>query len=120
MNGRAAGAVIGCAAALIVSSVACSDDGGPRLAAVTPASGRRGAEVAISGSRLCGSPADCTTAAGEVSLGENPPMVRAVVVEYSDTEAVIAVPAAAPSGRTVLIATVNERSSNALDFEVLP
>jgi hypothetical protein len=114
--GPAAGAVLGCAAAL----AACADDGGPRLAAAMPAAAARDARVTITGSRLCGASADCATAGGEISLGRNPPMVRAIVVDYSDTAAVIAVPLAAPIGKTVVIATVNERSSNALDFEVLP
>lgn len=98
----------------------CADDGGPRLTAVTPAAARRGAMVMVSGERLCGAAGDCATAAGEVALGRNPPMLRAVVVEYGDTAARIVVPSLAPIGRTVVIAVVNERSSNALDFEVLP
>jgi hypothetical protein len=110
------------AAALAVASTlaACADDAGPRLAAVEPAAARHDAMVVLSGSRLCGPGGDCATAAGEVAFGRNLPMVRAVVVDYSDTEARIVVPALAPIGRTVVIAIVDERSSNALDFEVLP
>ncbi|HEX7843683.1 MAG TPA: hypothetical protein VF469_39690 [Kofleriaceae bacterium] len=99
---------------------ACAGDGGPRLAAVTPAAASRNATVMVTGSRLCGARADCASAAGEVDLGLEPPMVRAIVVGYSDTAAQIVVPAAAPVGATSLTVTVNERSSNALDFEVLP
>jgi hypothetical protein len=47
-------------------------------------------------------------------------MVRTVVVSYDDTAARIVIPLAAPVGPTALIATVDERSSNALAFEVLP
>jgi hypothetical protein len=100
--------------------VGCSDDAGPRLESATPAAAAREAIVVLAGQRLCGPGGDCTTAAGEIQLGINPPIVRAIVVSYSDTSAQIAIPPAAPVGATVLIATVNERSSNALDFEVLP
>lgn len=113
---RAVGAAIWSLAAL----AACTDDGGPRLVAVTPPAARRNATVTVTGSRLCGARADCTTAAGEVALGLDPPMVRAVVVDYSDTTARIVIPQVAPLGGTALIVTVDERSSNALAFEVLP
>ena len=108
--------------ALAVASAlaACADDAGPRLATVEPVAARRDAMVVLSGSRLCGPGGDCATAAGEVAFGRNLPMVRAVVVDYSDTETRIVVPALAPVSKTVVIAIVDERSSNALDFEVLP
>jgi hypothetical protein len=102
------------------SVVACSDDAGPRLDAVTPAAAARDATVEITGRRLCGSGAACATAAGEVQIGIDPPTVRAVVVSYSDTSAQIVIPSVTPIGDTVLVVTVNERSSNALEFEVLP
>jgi hypothetical protein len=108
------------ATAALAALAACADDGGPRLAAVTPAAARRDAMVMVTGSRLCGARGDCVVAAGEVALGRNPPMLRAVVVDYSDTAARIVVPSLAPIGKTVVIAIVDERSSNALDFEVLP
>jgi hypothetical protein len=98
----------------------CSDDAGPRLESATPPAASREGIVVLAGHRLCGADGDCATAAGEIQLGINPPTVRAIVVSYSDTIAQIAIPPAAPVGATVLIATVNERSSNALDFEVLP
>jgi hypothetical protein len=98
----------------------CGDDGGPRLDTVMPAAAPREAHVTIAGHRLCGIRGDCAQAAGEVQLGLEPPMVRANVVSYSDTIAEIAIPSIAPVGRTVLIVTVDERSSNALAFEVLP
>ena len=104
----------------LVTLVACADDGGPRLDAATPSSARRNEMVTITGRRLCGTSGDCATAAGEIQLGLEPPMVRAVVVSYSDTATAIVVPASAPIGATSLIVTVGERSSNALAFEVLP
>ena len=108
------------ALAMASALASCADDAGPRLAAVMPAAARHDAMVVLSGSRLCGPAGDCATAAGEVALGRNLPMVRAVVVDYSDTEARIVVPTLAPIGKTVVIAIVDERASNALDFEVLP
>ena len=107
-------------AVMIPALAACTGDAGPRLTAAMPAAARRDAMVVLSGARLCGPQGDCATAAGEVAIGRDPPMVRAVVVEYTDTEARLVVPNLAPVGKTVVIAIVNERSSNALDFEVLP
>jgi len=104
----------------LAAMTACTDDGGPRLEAATPASARRNATITLTGRRLCGTSGDCATAAGEIQLGLESPMVRAVVLSYSDTAAQIVVPEAAPIGVTSLIATVDERTSNALAFEVLP
>ena len=98
----------------------CSDDEGPRLESATPTAAARAGVVAIAGHRLCGPRGDCAKAGGEIQLGIDPPTVRANIVSYSDTSAQIAIPPATPVGPTVLIAIVNERSSNALDFEVLP
>jgi len=104
----------------LAALAACADDGGPRLDAVTPAAANHNAMVTVTGSRLCGARADCARAAGEIELGLDPPMVRALVIGYSATAAQIVIPAAAPVGATTLTVTVDERSSNALDFEVLP
>src|SRR5690349_20730673 len=98
----------------------CADDGGPRLDAVAPAAAPRGTRVELTGRRLCGLQGDCATAGGEVQLGLDPPTVRAIVVSYTDTRAEISIPPVAPVGKTVVVAIVDERSSNALDFEVLP
>ena len=98
----------------------CSDDEGPRLETATPAAAGRNGVVSIAGHRLCGPQGDCAKVGGEIQLGIDPPTVRANIVSYSDTSATIAIPPATPVGPTVLIAIVNERSSNALDFEVLP
>jgi hypothetical protein len=98
----------------------CTDDEGPRLDSATPAAAARNGVVAIEGHRLCGPQGDCANAGGEIQLGIDPPTVRANIVSYSDTSAQIAIPPATPVGSTVLIAIVNERSSNALHFEVLP
>jgi hypothetical protein len=98
----------------------CSDDKGPRLDSASPTAAARNGVVVIAGRRLCGPQGDCAQAGGEIQLGIDPPTVRASIVSYSDTSAQISIPPAAPVGATVLIAVVNERSSNALDFEVLP
>lgn len=98
----------------------CSDDGGPRLDSVLPMAARRNATVTIAGHRLCGATGACAGAAGEVQLGLDLPTVRGIIVSYSDTQAQVVIPSVAPIGATVLVVTVNERSSNALDFEVLP
>jgi hypothetical protein len=109
-----------CALVGLAALAGCADNSGPRLLTVTPATAGHNARVTVTGSRLCGAPADCTSAAGAFDLGLEPPMVRATVVGYSDTAAQIVIPAAAPVGATALTVTVNERSSNALAFEVLP
>jgi hypothetical protein len=118
--GAGAAGAVGAVLGGLVALGGCADDGGPRLAAVTPAAARRGATVTLTGSRLCGIHADCAGAAGAVELGLDPPMVRAIVIGYDDTAAQILIPDAAPVGPTAVIVTVAERSSNALDFEVLP
>jgi hypothetical protein len=87
---------------------------------VSPPAAARNATVTLTGHRLCGARGACATAAGEIQLGIDPPMVRAIVVSYSDTAAQIVIPPVAPVGGSALIVTVDERSSNALDFQVLP
>lgn len=104
----------------LTALVACADDGGPRLMAATPAAAARNATVMLTGQRLCGSSGDCAMAGGEVQIGLELPMVRALVLSYSDTAAQIVIPLVTPVGKTALIVTVDDRSSNALDFEVLP
>ena len=103
----------------LVALGACAGDSGPHLRSATPPAAPRNATVVLAGERLCGGGA-CATAAGEVQIGLEPPAVRAIVVAYSDTAAQIVNPPVTPLGKTALVVTVNERSSNALDFEVLP
>jgi len=106
--------------AALAGSGCATDDGGPRLASVTPSAAGHGAMVILAGSRLCGVTGDCDTAAGKVELGLDPPSVQAVILEYADDRATISIPDVTPTGRTELVVVVNERSSNALAFEVLP
>lgn len=104
----------------LLAVAGCADDGGPRLEAVTPAAAPRETIVLLTGRRLCGLHGDCARAAGEIQLGWESPIVRARVVSYADTVTEIAIPSLAQVGPSVLIVTVDERSSNALAFEVLP
>ena len=108
------------ATGIIAISASCVDHSGPQLDAVTPAGAHRNANVVVTGARLCGAKADCDTAGGEIQLGLSPPTVRANVISYTDTAAEIMIPALAPLGATSIVVTVNEHSSNALAFEVLP
>jgi len=120
-SGGPAGELAWCWLAGAVMLVAgCVDDGGPRLETATPAAAARNATVTLTGSRLCGASGDCATAGGQVQLGLALPVVRAIVVSYGDTAAQIMIPPVTPIGPTTLLVTVNERTSNALDFEVLP
>jgi hypothetical protein len=105
------------AAALAIAG--CADDRGPRLSSVEPAAAPPGAQVVITGERLCGDTGDCATAAGEIDIGLSPPTVRATVIAYEDTTATIAIPTAVAIGPTAIVVIVNERASNALDFDVI-
>ncbi len=105
--------------ALFAVLAGCADDGGPRLDGATPSTTNPGGMVTLTGSRLCGVDGDCDTAAGEVLIGLELPQVQAQIISYDDTEAVIEIPDITPAGKTSLIVTVDERSSNALAFEVL-
>jgi len=91
----------------------CADDGGPRLDAVTPAAAGRGATVTLSGRRLCGTHADCTTAAGEVLIGLELPAIQAIVTMYGDTSAQIMIPQVAPIGSTHLVVTAKSHATYA-------
>lgn len=105
--------------ALVVSS-GCTDDGGPRLDAVTPPASARNTMVTVTGQRLCGAHDDCAHATGSIVFGLSPPQYQANIVTSDPTSIRIVVPALADLGATHLIATVDDRSSNALAFEVLP
>ena len=121
MRRRRANRVVGVAwLAALAAAAGCAGDVGPHLDSASPSAAARNATVDITGRRLCGESGNCANAAGEVEIGLEPPMVRAVIVSYSDTDAQIVVPPSTPVGHTALIVVVDERSSNALDFEVLP
>ena len=69
--------------------------------------------MTLAGERLCDG--DCMAAGGEITFGN----VRAPVVALSDTSAQVVVPDAAQIGKTSIVLTVNDTSSNALAFTVL-
>jgi hypothetical protein len=106
--------------AVVIAASGCADDGGPRLDEVMPASAPHNTTVMLYGRRFCGSNGNCATAAGQVQIGLAAQPVRANVTDYSDTSAAIVIPDVTPTGATQIVMTVNERASNALDFEVLP
>lgn len=106
---------------LLCATPGCVDAGdGPRLSSVAPEAARRGAMVTVTGEHLCGATGDCDTAAGEFRIGLGVPVIQANVLALEDRQAVLEIPALAEVGTTEIVLTVNERSSNALAFEVLP
>ena len=107
-------------AVFVLALCSCTDDGGPRLDAVTPASSARNTMVTVTGRNLCGAADDCAHATGSIVLGLSPPQVQVHVVSTDPDSLVVVIPALAEVGATHLIATVDDRSSNALSFEVLP
>jgi hypothetical protein len=110
-------------AAVVAALAAChTDDGGPRLDSIAPASAAANEIVALTGTRLCtgdGSSGDCSNTPATIALGISPPMVDVDVVSYTDTSATFVVPAVAPIGATTVVVTVGDQSSNMLAFEVL-
>jgi hypothetical protein len=112
--------VVGLALSTLAVAQGCAADDGPEIDAVTPAQATRGSTVMLKGARLCGSQNNCVDAAGEVDIGLEPPMVRASIVSYSNTAAAVQIPSVTPVGATALIVTVDEHSSNAIAFTVLP
>src|SRR5262245_27166825 len=113
-------AMVQAAAALVIILVGCADDGGPRLSNVMPGSASHDSIVTLTGTRFCGPHADCANAGGEVMLGLELPSVQAPIVSFADTTAQVRIPDIVPVGKTQLVMTVDDRSSNALAFEVLP
>jgi hypothetical protein len=114
--------------ALVAASVAlgaCAPVDGPRLDGIDPAAARRGATVTLTGRDLCGGTATARGAceplpSGAVDFGLSRPMVRAAVVRWADAAITVTVPSPVAIGATSVYVTVDGRSSNALDFEVLP
>ena len=104
--------------ALAVLAACADDDHGPRLESVTPRTTAAGGIVTITGARLCGESGDCESAAGAIRIGYDNP-VQAMILDYADTGAMLRIPSITPLGTTVLIATVNDRASNALELEVV-
>ena len=106
--------------ALALVLVACTTEPGPQLDAVVPAAAAHDATVMLSGERLCGTSNDCMAVTSTLQIGLALPVIDAVITDFTATSATIVVPELAPVGKTELVITVNNRSSNALAFEVLP
>jgi hypothetical protein len=104
---------------IVVGLAACASEPGPELTAASPASAAHDATVTLSGERLCGTSNDCMAVTSTIQIGLTLPTIDAVITAYTDTTATIVIPALAAAGSTQLIVTVNNRSSNALAFEVL-
>ncbi|MBA2543097.1 MAG: hypothetical protein H0V17_25880 [Deltaproteobacteria bacterium] len=100
--------------------VGCTDARGPRLESVSPEAAPRTTRVTITGERLCGTSGNCDTAGGEFQIGLGLPAIHANVIALDDDSATLEIPEIAEVGATEIVLTVNERSSNALAFEVLP
>jgi hypothetical protein len=97
---------------------ACAPADSPTLAAVTPARGTAGATIVLTGEGFCSG--DCETApVGAVDFGIDIPQTRAVVLAWDDARIEAIVPPVDP-GETIVLVTANDRTSNAVDFEVLP
>jgi hypothetical protein len=106
--------------ALALVLVACTTEPGPQLDAVAPAAAAHDATVMLSGERLCGTSNDCMAVTSTLQIGLALPVIDAVITDFTATSARIVVPELATIGKTELVITVNNRSSNALAFEVLP
>lgn len=112
--------------AAALSLAACQPTGGPVIDRVEPARAARGATVTVRGEGFCGegraaADGSCRTLPpGAVDFGLDLPMARAMVLSWADAAIGVTVPAAAVTGPTTVVVTVDGRSSNGAEFEVLP
>lgn len=107
------------ALATAVLGAGCAGVDGPHVTGLAPARARRGELVVLAGEGFC--PGGCAAAPqGAVDFGVELPQVRAPVVRWDATEIQVTVPQSIAVGATVVIVTVDDRSSNAVDFEVIP
>ena len=106
-------------AALAAIAVAgCAGAGAPSIDQLTPATGRRGDAVVVHGDGFC--VPDCDgSPMGAVDFGLDP-LIRATALTWDATAIQVIVPQSVELGTTEVIVTVNDRSSNAVDFEVVP
>jgi hypothetical protein len=110
----------------LAAGLGCDAAPGPTVDAVAPVAAARGADVVLTGAGFCG--AGAITAArtcvdlpsGAVDVGLRAPIVRAPVRSWGAETIVVTVPTQAALGATAIYVTVDGRSSNAVDFEVLP
>lgn len=110
----------------LAAGLGCDATPGPTIDAVAPVAAARGADVVLSGAGFCGAGAVDAAGAcvelpsGAVDVGLRAPIVRAPIVAWGAETIVATVPTQAALGATVIYVTVDGRSSNAVDFEVLP
>jgi hypothetical protein len=109
--------VKGALAAAVVAG--CAGVEAPELEAATPAAARRGEAIVLDGTGFCVPDCDASPE-GSVAFGVEIPQIRAVVETWDETSIQVVVPQSVELGATEIVVTVNDRSSNALDFEVLP
>ena len=104
----------------VLLAAGCAQDTGPHLTSATPPAASHGTVVTVAGERMCAG--DCAHAAGQFVIGGavETPATQLPIVTLTDTSAQISIPAIAPAGKTSIVLTVNDSSSNALAFEVLP
>ena len=108
------------AAALVAAGGGCEAAGAPSLDSIAPGQARRGAIVELRGAGFCAT-ADCSDSAiGAVDFGVELPQVRAAVVTWTVDRISVVVPQSVDTGAIEVLVTVEDRSSNAVDFEVLP
>ncbi len=105
---------------------ACQPGSGPTIDRVEPVQAARGATVTVRGEGFCGEGRSVGDGSceplppGSVDVGLELPMARALVQSWGEQSITVTVPDAARLGETVVIVTVDGRSSNGGDFEVLP
>ena len=107
-------------AAACLLAAGCAQSTGPHLSSASPTQASVGQVVTISGERMC--QGDCAHAGGsfEMGPGADLPSVQLALVAFADTSAQVMIPSAAPTGHVEIVLNVNDTSSNALGFEVLP
>lgn len=108
------------AAAVVAAGGGCEAASVPSLDSIAPAAAARGAIVELRGAGFCAT-ADCSdSAVGAVDFGVEIPQIRAAVVTWAVDRISVVVPQSVDPGPIEILVTVEDRSSNAIDFEVLP
>jgi hypothetical protein len=101
--------------------VGCEGVDPPVIASVTPASAPRGETVELAGERFCELADDsCAPFSGSVAFGLELPQIRAVPVSWAPQRIRLVVPQNVADGATVIVVTVDGRTSNAVEFTVAP
>ena len=95
----------------------------PELLGATPTAARRGAQVAITGERLCGPRKDpavaCALDGALVYVGDEAAAVAAPIVAWTGGAITITVPSGAKLGATQLVAWARGKRLGAVPFEVI-